>query len=166
MRQPSQIEAVFAEIGRSRMDGMGLLHPALSVEAVGFERGNGPSADEPGWGGILITPWCMNLFWWPDDPGHAAQPGQSRRHRLGGEEFSFIGAAEPELGRFECCSLFSPMQEFADQAQARDTAGAVLAQLRSTTVAPASRSAPADAPPMPSRRALFTGRIASAGSRS
>jgi len=166
-RQPSQIEAVFAEIGRTRMDGVGLLHPALAVEAVGFTRSQGPAGDEPGWWGVLVTPWCMNLFWWPDEPAQLALPGRSRRQRHGAEEFSFIGAEEAGLGRFECCSLFSPMNDFADQAQARATALAVLEQLRAAPAAATPERASAEAPAMPSRRALFTGRsAATTGQRS
>jgi hypothetical protein len=40
-----------------------------------------------------------------------------------------MGGDEPECGPFHFCSLFSPPEEIADHAQAREIAGAVLEQL-------------------------------------
>jgi hypothetical protein len=53
---------------------------------------------------------------------------------FGGECFDFIAAFDPAVGWWETCALFSVMQEaFTDQAHARATAHAVLAQLRADT---------------------------------
>ncbi|MDE2604347.1 MAG: [NiFe]-hydrogenase assembly chaperone HybE [Burkholderiales bacterium] len=134
----------FEEVAATRMAGLPVMHPQLRVEAVGFAR------DEDGLGGVLITPWFMNLVCLPDG-GDALAVGAARERRVGGEAFGFIGAEMPGVGRFEACSLCSPMFHFADQDAARATAQAVLDLLRKSGTA-------AEAPAMPSRRALFLGR--------
>lgn len=151
-RSPQQLEQAFARIQRERMAPLGLCHPALQVSAVGFERRGGPMADEIGWLGVLLTPWCMNLVWWPDDSSGLADLGQTRRHRLGAQDYLFIGAHEPELGGYECCSLFGSMEAFRDQAEARAVAAAI---------ADALHGAPATSPPLsPTRRGLMLGQFA------
>lgn len=142
----------FERIGRERMAGVPLLHPGLRVEAVGFERACGPGEDESGWLGVLVTPWFMNLLWWPDEARHAAAPGRTRLHALGGERYAFLGAHESALGAFEMCSLVSPMELIADQDAARALAREVLRLLRTPAAAPA-------VPPQPSRRAFLRGAL-------
>nr|AMK59278.1 protein hoxT [uncultured bacterium UPO47] len=144
---PALLVAVFEAIGRERMACLGLVHPALAVEAIGFARAAGPADDEPGWFGVLLTPWCMNLLWWPDRDHAAAAPGAIRLHTHGEERYAFTGGREAQLGAFETCSLFSPMQDFVSQDQARGVALAVLGQLRR----------PHEVVAQPSRRALLTG---------
>jgi hypothetical protein len=61
--------------------------------------------------------------------------------RVGTEGFDFIGGFEAGFGRYDACSLLSPMFEFANPAAARATALAVLATLRQPAV-----TAPAAAP--------------------
>jgi [NiFe] hydrogenase assembly HybE family chaperone len=131
------LEAAFGHIARTRMHGMPLLHPALRVQAVGFQ----PDADFAHATGVLLTPWFMNLLRLPLRPG--AQPlalGQRAPRPLGGRHLEFLGAFEPGVGAFETCSLFSPMCEFIDQAAAVATAREVLAALRAPPAAPARRS--------------------------
>lgn len=140
----------FARIERERMAGLPLLHPGLRVEAIGFERACGPVEDESGWLGVLVTPWFMNLLWWPDEERHAAAPGCRRMHALGGARYAFLGVHEPALGTFEMCSLFSPMQDVADQDAARAVAQEVLRLLR-TPPAPALQA--------PSRRDFLRGAL-------
>jgi len=130
---PRRLEAVYTRIASTRMAGLPLCNPALQVQAVGFKAldrlGDAPEAAESGWFGVLVTPWCMNLMWLGDAPSCMAAPGATRRHRLAGEDYSFVGGEDPELGRYEMCSLFSPMQDFVDQPSAVAVAQAVLAQL-------------------------------------
>ena len=40
-----------------------------------------------------------------------------------------MGGEEPECGAFQCCSLFSPMDDFADQAAAVATAAEIMRAL-------------------------------------
>ena len=138
-----------------RMQGVPILNPALSVEAVGFQWGDdGQTVAE----GVLITPWFMSLVRLPAAlEGHGGRVARKAVHGFGSERFEFIGAHDPAVGYHETCALFSPMGGFATQAQARETAEASLVLLR-----PAPTPAPA-AEPVPARRAFFTGRRAAPG---
>lgn len=138
-------EALFVRIAQVRMAGLPILHPALRVQAIGFE----PSGDEDAAVGVLVTPWFMNLVWLPLGAAvEAHPPGTVRHRRVGRETFAFVGASEAGFGAYEACSLFSPMAEFEDHAAAAATARAVLAELRR----------PDPPAPVPSRRALLFGR--------
>ncbi|MGO4392845.1 [NiFe]-hydrogenase assembly chaperone HybE [Variovorax sp. M-6] len=159
------LEAVFAGISRSRMAGLPVMNTALQVEAVGFgleparprdDEQHRPAPRDAT--GILVTPWFMNLVWLPlarrDTP---ALIGATRVRNIGHEQFAFTGAHEDGLGSFEACSMFSPMFEFATQADAIATASALLAQLRRRVDAlPDARSDSALA--TPARRAFLLGR--------
>lgn len=146
------LRETYARIAATRMADLPVCNTALAVETIGFAPADGPAEGERGWLGILLTPWCMNLIWLPASPDRLAAPGHTRTHRLAGERYSFIGAEEAGVGRFEMCSLFSPVFEFADQDSACCVAQAVLAQLRTGR----------DEPAQPSRRRLFAG-FAAAG---
>ena len=145
------LEAVFRHIAATRMAGVPLLHPGLSVAAVGFRtRGDGIAC------GVLVTPWFMNLVRLPllsADHG-ALAVGHSAARDVGSQRFDFIGSFEPMLGACEMSSLFSPMFEFADQAAALATAQEVMRVLDTTPCAPA---------PAPARRGFLFGRSAVAG---
>jgi [NiFe] hydrogenase assembly HybE family chaperone len=136
------------------------------VQAVGFEllEPVPAHASHVAWG-VLVTPWFMNLvrlpLWAAVDADQATAQGWARpRERvarvIGNHRVDCLGAEEPALGRFEACSLFSPMSPFADQAAAVATAREVLLQLRAQPV-------PADRPVAPARRSFLTGRAARAG---
>ncbi|WP_049621192.1 [NiFe]-hydrogenase assembly chaperone HybE [Frateuria defendens] len=126
------LAGAYRRVAATRMAGLPVLNPALAVEAVGFARRSG-SASLPADGGVfgvLLTPWCMNLVWAADEPAAAAPVGQPRRYDWGEGRYLFLGACEPDAGPFEQCSLYSPMDAFASQEDARAVALAVLAQLR------------------------------------
>ncbi|MEJ8815642.1 [NiFe]-hydrogenase assembly chaperone HybE [Variovorax ureilyticus] len=130
-----ELESVFTGIARHRMAGLPLLNPALRVEAIGFVPAvdSTTPADPPGAMGVLVTPWFMNLVWFPLTRGDGdgdAQVGATRLRMLGTQQFAFIGAHEDQFGSFEACSMFSPMFEFADHAAAHATATALLHALR------------------------------------
>jgi [NiFe] hydrogenase assembly HybE family chaperone len=147
------LEALFADIARTRMAGVPVLNAALQVEALGFEAAVGED-DAPAAVGVLLTPWFMNLVWLPlqreDVP---ARVGLHRERAVGDTCFEFIAAHEDRIGSFEACSLMSPVFEFTDHAQARATALAVLAELRTSKAIP-----PVGKPP--ARRAFLFGRSA------
>jgi [NiFe] hydrogenase assembly HybE family chaperone len=143
------------EIAITRMAGLPVMHPALSVQAVGFVR------HEQGLLGVLLTPWFMSLVWRDPATDAASLPvGQHRERAVGTERFEFIGAWHEALGAYESCSLISPMFEMADQAQAVATAEAVLAHL---FPAPCALPAAAASPERPDRRGFLLGRSASVG---
>ncbi|PPE70081.1 [NiFe]-hydrogenase assembly chaperone HybE [Caldimonas thermodepolymerans] len=137
----------YGRIARTRMAGLPMCHPGLGVEAVGFHHRT-LDGGEAGWLGVLVTPWCMNLVWRPDDPACVAAPGRERTHRLGEADYGFIGAQEDGMGRFEACSLFSPMFEFEDMAAARAVAGEVMRLLQAREAA---------VPEQPARRRFLFG---------
>jgi [NiFe] hydrogenase assembly HybE family chaperone len=143
------LAARFAHIGHTRMAGLPVVNPALQVQAVGFER----LPAEPAVAlGVLITPWFMSLVRLPlDDGAQGRMAGVTQRQTrvVGPSCIDFIGHDEAELGRFESCSLFSPMQAFADQRCAVEVAQSVLLALR---------EAQAAMPEQPARRGFLMGR--------
>ena len=150
----------YRHVQAERMQGIPILNPALCVEAVGFQWAEG--ADEgsmPVAEGVLITPWFMSLVRLPATvEEHGGRVARKAVRGFGSERFEFIGAHDPAVGFHEACALFSPMADFRDQAQARATAEAVLAELRP---APAPESAPPPstvAEPLPARRAFLMAR--------
>lgn len=145
--------ALFRHVERTRMASVPVLNAALQVEAVGFEPVPAESDEPPAAVGVLLTPWFMNLVWLPLEPdARSDRVGRGRVRAVGATSFEFIGAHEPGLGAYEACSLASPMFEFPDQAQARATARAVLAELR--------RAAPPAPPVAKGRRGFLLGRSA------
>jgi [NiFe] hydrogenase assembly HybE family chaperone len=143
------------------MRGLPVVHPHLRVQAVGWTW----VADAPVAEGLLITPWCMNLARLHATTPPGATPGAKRTHPFGTERFDFIGTDVEGCGWLETCSLFSPMFDFADHAQALATAEAVLAQLRPTpapTPVP-TPAAPAQAPVNTARRRWLLGGRATGG---
>ncbi|HSV71459.1 MAG TPA: [NiFe]-hydrogenase assembly chaperone HybE [Methylibium sp.] len=144
--------AAFREVETTRMAGLPLLHPRLRVEAVDFQH---DAADPSVALGVLVTPWFMNLVRLPLDAATEqalAGVGERRTRAVAALPIDFLGAYEPAFGRFEACSLFSPMAEFVDQAAAVATAREVLGQLRAAPAAPPAA--------VPDRRAFLFGRRA------
>lgn len=144
-----EIAAVFADIAATRMAGLPICNPALSVEAIGFRQ-----ADSGHWVGALVAPWAINLLCLP---GHADWPaalaGSHYDWAFPSGVYEFIVADEARLGRYHLCSLFSPAGEFASHEQARLTAlAAITALFNDPLAAPA---APADA--VPATRRAFLG---------
>lgn len=148
----------YRRVETERMQGIPILNPALSVQALGFRLAD--EEEDAVAEGVLITPWFMSLVRLPlAVQDHAGRVGRKRVLAFGNERFDFIGAHDPVLGFHEACALFSPMAEFRSQDQARETAQAVLDQLRPAPVAP-----PPAAEPLPARRAFFLARGAGASS--
>lgn len=170
-----RLEAVFARIQSERMTGVPILNPRLEVEAAAQRDWNGHSLS------VLITPWFINLMLLPEtEEGVAAfaalKPGANVLHKFPAGRFEFIVGEEGELGRYQMCSLFSPVLEFEDQEAARTAAVAALDALFDATLDPAaSESRSGEVPrnaegsgapgasPRPSRRGLLTGRIGPGG---
>ena len=136
------LQVAFGRILQTRMQDLPFLSPALDVQAVGFERG--PDGD---WLGVLITPWSMNLMLLPGGDWPQQVPGSQFERRFAYGNYRFTLGHEAEIGVYGQCSLFSPMQQFADQAAAVLAAQAALSGLI---------AAPARAV---SRRDLLRGRL-------
>ena len=117
-----RIERFFERVHRERMAGLPILNPRLAVKLVGLRDWQGL------WIGVLVTPWTMNLIALPG-PRCGNPPGGFGTKRdldLPAGRYEFIAAADPELGPHETCSLFSPMDAFADQEGALAMAQAIL----------------------------------------
>lgn len=119
------LEQVFSRIERERMQGLPILNKALRVRAVGFCEWQGHCL------GVLITPWFMNLMLLPceGDDWQNLRIGDKQLHQLPSGPYEFILGEETGVGRYQMCSLFSPVFEFADQETAEATAEAAMAAL-------------------------------------
>ena len=119
------VEEAFFRIQREQMADVPILNPALSVAAVDFQRWQGH------WLGIVVTPWCMSLLLVPGSSENWVSTGENKRRfvRFPAGDFAFLGSAEAELGEYQSCPLFSPMGQFASQAEATMTARASLIAL-------------------------------------
>jgi [NiFe] hydrogenase assembly HybE family chaperone len=138
------LEQAFVSIERGRMGDVPILNRALSVQAVGFRPWR------EGLLGALVTPWLMGLVIVPpaSSPWAEAEPGGSHVLDLPAGTFEFVHWREAPLGDFLMCSLFSPMEQFADQDAAAGVAAAAV------DVLAADR---ASAEPKISRRAWLRG---------
>jgi len=119
-----RLEATFGAILAERMQDVPILNPALAVEAVGLRDWQGH------WLGALVTPWFINLVVLPGSGAwHAVADRESVWYAFPSGRFEFIAGSEPGLGSYHACSLFSPVQEFADHETARETARVALESL-------------------------------------
>lgn len=119
------IEQAFFRIEREHMADVPILNPALSVEAIDFQRWQGH------WLGIVVTPWCMSMLLLPGSADHWVSTGHNKRRfvTFPAGDFAFLGSAEAGLGEYQSCSLFSPMGKFSTQSEASTTARACLIAL-------------------------------------
>ena len=119
------LEQTYSTIQTERMCGMPFLNSVLRAQAVGFQR----------WGehclGVMITPWFMNVMLLPceGDGWTDLPPGTTVQHRFPSGVYEFVVGEESGIGRYQSCSLFSPMEMFEDQTAAVATAEAALAAL-------------------------------------
>lgn len=122
---PAALAAAFSSIATTRMRDMPLCNPTLTVEVVGFRAWQQDQI------GVLVTPWCMNLICLPgaDTPWESSASGNTHSLNLPSGDYEFLTAYEDSIGPYLSTSLFSPMFEFADMAQAVAVAEAVLTQV-------------------------------------
>jgi [NiFe] hydrogenase assembly HybE family chaperone len=119
------VEDAFFRIQRDHMADVPILNPALSVEAVDFQRWQGH------WLGIVVTPWCMSMLLVPGATDNWISTGENKRRfvKFPAGDFAFLGSEEAELGEYQSCPLFSPMGKFTSQSEATMTARASLIAL-------------------------------------
>ena len=139
------LEAAFSRIEREAMDGVPMLNRALRVESVGFSPWNG------GWLGIVVSPWFVNAVYVPGDADGEGREGEPVFRDLPAGTFAFLGACEPEVGRYETCALSTRMDAFATHGDAVEFAHAALGLLRSAPE-PVTPQVPANAPARLSKR--------------
>ena len=105
------LEHHFRQVERTRMAELPILNARLHVQAVGFRR-----TDE-GCLGVLITPWFINLVLLPceGDDWQDLTTGSRTTRVFASGVYEFLIADEPSIGRYQVCSLLSPVFELADQ---------------------------------------------------
>ena len=132
------VEQTYSRVYQERMADVPILNPALSVEAIDFQRWQGH------WLGIVVTPWCMSVLLVPGSADNWVWTGENKRRFVSfpAGEFAFLGSEEAELGEFQSCSLFSPMGRFANQVEAAMTARASMVALLTAPPAPEAPAAP------------------------
>ncbi len=121
-RLTTGLEALFKRIHRERMTDMPMLNPALKVQAISFAPWNDKYL------GVLVTPWFMNLMLLPHEGDDWADlhVGESVSHAFPSGIYDFVVGIEEDIGRYQSCSLFSPVFEFDSQETAVAVAEAVL----------------------------------------
>lgn len=121
----ARLEATFFYIQHERMQDIALLNPALQVEAVGFRT------HRDAWLGVLITPWFINLVMLPQTHANWSQltPATIVQENFPLGILDFLIARNDSLGLYKRCTLFSPVQEFADQATAHVAARTAIETL-------------------------------------
>lgn len=155
-RNPADaVEQAYFRIQQERMAGVPILNPALSVQAVDFQRWAGH------WLGMVVTPWCMSILLVPGSTESWISTSENKRRFVNfpAGDFAFLGSSEPELGEYQSCSLFSPMGKFSNQSEALMTARASISGLLTApnSCAPTADGAgAADDLPSLSRRRFFT----------
>jgi len=114
----------YSLVAKTSMKDMPIVNEALRVEALGFRDWQDSEV------GVLITPWFMNLLVVPKENNSIQmQVGKSVEMQLPAGVFSFLTQADEQIGIYLTSSLFSPMFDFADEAQARETASEVMEQI-------------------------------------
>ncbi len=124
----------FTHIAKTRMAGLPICRPDITVEALEFQRFG------KHWLGVVVTPWsilvilaCGDKESWP-----ATRAGVVRDITLPAGDFSFLGIDDPDLGEYLACSLMSPLDKVPDQPSAKAVAiSALRLMLRSDLPAPA-----------------------------
>ena len=147
------VEEAFFRIQQDQMADVPIQNPALSVEAIDFQRWQGH------WLGIVVTPWCMSMLLVPGSVENWVSTGENKRRfvKFPSGDFAFLGSEEVELGEYQSCPLFSPMGKFSSQSEATMTARASLVAL--LTAPQQAQAAPktdkqADEPSLSRRRFL------------
>lgn len=117
-----RLEAYFQDVLLRAMAGLPICNPALSVACVGFREWRGQAL------GIVVTPWFMNVVLAPLAGASpvSAKSGETRTVWLPAGKVDFLASELSGFGLLLMCSLFSPMQDFADHEAALATAQAAL----------------------------------------
>ncbi|OIQ72126.1 hydrogenase 2-specific chaperone [mine drainage metagenome] len=82
---------------------------------------------------MVITHWCMSVLLVPGSAEQWDRVGANQRRfvKFPAGDFAFLDSSEVELGDFQSCALFSPMDKFSTQSEALMTARASLIGLLS-----------------------------------
>ena len=125
------LEAHFNRILETHMAGMPVVNPELRVEAREFRHYENHTLC------VMITPWFMSLFLFPDDPSLATEwkTGTTHQQTFPSGVYEFTAAQDEELGPYQSCALFSPMFDFSSHEMAQEAASASITALMDKTAA-------------------------------
>jgi [NiFe] hydrogenase assembly HybE family chaperone len=121
----NKLESIYTMIEKERMDDVPILNKALSVKAIGFCEWDTHIM------GVMLTPWFMNLMLLPgkEEDWSELISLSKTSYTFPSGKYEFIVGEEEGIGKYQMCSLFSPVFEFQDQETAIVTAEAVMDQL-------------------------------------
>lgn len=148
--QQSPAEALaqhFRETVYPRMADLPFLNAALQVEAIGFRQ-----LDMGHWVGVLLTPWSCSLMCLPGPSAQwpEATAGAKYSWSFASGEYEFVVAQDEALGLYHQCPLFTGVQHFSSQEEARLTGLAVMLALEKPQMdVPDAPRKPADASESP-----------------
>lgn len=119
------LESAFNHIYKERMVDIPILNDKIKVAAIGFLQWHDSYLC------IMITPWFMNLMLLPGEKENWEDKRETTalRHTFPSGNYEFLVGFEPDIGKYQMCSLFSPMFEFADNDAAVETAEAAIKEL-------------------------------------
>ena len=122
------LESVFNRIYKERMADVPIINDKIEVKAIAFQRW------QTSYIGVMITPWFMNLIMLPGETENWDDKRElsSSTYTFPSGNYEFLTGFEPDIGKYQMCSLFSPMFEFAENNAAIETAEAVITELMNT----------------------------------
>lgn len=124
-RQTQRLQTAFEKIYVERMHDVPIINDRIKVTAIGFQRWQDSFLC------IMITPWFMNIMLLPgkDEDWDELQETSAISHTFPSGRYEFLVGYEADIGKYQMCSLFSPMFEFADDNAAVETAQAAINEL-------------------------------------
>ena len=124
-RKTKQLKDAFNTIYKERMHDVPVINNKIEVAVIGFQQW------QKSYLCIMITPWFMNLMLLPgeDENWDELRETTSTRHTFPSGNYQFLVGFEADIGKYQMCSLFSPMFEFADNDAAVDTAEVAIKEL-------------------------------------
>lgn len=106
------------------MQGLPVVNPSLSVEAVGFQAFDSHQL------GVLITPWFMNLVLLPGTADwESSAQGEITTIDFPSGPIDFVCSHDTELGAYLSAVLFRAVADIADQGTARNLAEKIIYDL-------------------------------------
>lgn len=122
------LESTFNHICQQRMQDVPILNHNIKVHCIGFQQWQSSYLC------IMITPWFMNLMLLPGETENWQDKIETSccRHTFPSGQYEFLIGFEPGIGKYQMCSLFSPMFEFADDDAAVQTAEVAIKELMNT----------------------------------
>jgi len=123
-----RLESTFNYIFKERMADVPITNDKIEVRAIAFQRW------QESYLGVMITPWFMNLMLLPgkSENWDDKQELSTNTYTFPSGNYQFLTGFEPDIGKYQMCSLFSPMFVFSDNNAAIETAETVMKELMNT----------------------------------